>query len=69
MWPLSNPQLIIEGVVREISPVADATTRTYTVKVTLEGPAVADPVRHEYRRAVEGQRRIRVVALPLSAPL
>jgi RND family efflux transporter MFP subunit len=36
VWPLSNPQLTIEGVVRETSPVADATTRTYTVKVTLQ---------------------------------
>jgi RND family efflux transporter MFP subunit len=38
VWPLSNPQLTIEGVVRETSPVADATTRTYTVKVTLKSP-------------------------------
>jgi RND family efflux transporter MFP subunit len=38
VWPLSNPKMIIEGVVREISPVADATTRTYTVKVTLKDP-------------------------------
>jgi len=38
VWPLSNPQLTIEGVVREISPIADSTTRTYTVKVTLKNP-------------------------------
>jgi RND family efflux transporter MFP subunit len=38
VWPLSNQQLTIEGVVREVSPVADATTRTYTVKVTLKNP-------------------------------
>ena len=38
VWPLSNPQLTIEGVVREVSPVADATTRTFTVKVTLQHP-------------------------------
>ena len=38
VWPLSNPELTIEGVVREISPVADSTTRTYTVKVTLQDP-------------------------------
>ena len=36
--PLSNPDLTVEGVVREISPVADPTTRTYTVKVTLKSP-------------------------------
>ena len=38
VWPLSNPQLTIEGVLREISPIADSTTRTYTVKVTLKNP-------------------------------
>jgi len=38
VWPLSNPELTIGGLVREISPVADATTRTYTVKVTLKNP-------------------------------
>lgn len=32
---LSNPSIEAEGVVREVSPVADATTRTYQVKVTL----------------------------------
>jgi RND family efflux transporter MFP subunit len=36
--PLSNPDLTVEGLVREISPVADPTTRTYTVKVTLKSP-------------------------------
>ena len=36
VWALSNPELTMDGVVREISPVADATTRTYTVKVTLK---------------------------------
>jgi RND family efflux transporter MFP subunit len=35
---LSNPNISAEGVVREISPVADATTRTYQVKVTLKNP-------------------------------
>jgi RND family efflux transporter MFP subunit len=38
VWPLANPELKIEGQVREISPVADATTRTYTVKATLKNP-------------------------------
>ena len=38
VWPLSNPDLTIEGIVREISPVADPATRTYTVKVTLKNP-------------------------------
>ncbi len=35
---LSNPQLVAEGVVREVSPVADPGTRTYQVKVTLRDP-------------------------------
>ncbi len=38
VWPLSNPEIQIEGEIREISPVADAATRTYTVKVTLKAP-------------------------------
>jgi RND family efflux transporter MFP subunit len=32
---LSNPGVTADGVVREISPIADPTTRTYQVKVTL----------------------------------
>jgi RND family efflux transporter MFP subunit len=35
---LSNPNVSTEGVVREISPVADPATRTYQVKVTLRSP-------------------------------
>jgi len=35
---LSNPGVFAEGVVREISPVADPATRTYLVKVTLRSP-------------------------------
>jgi len=35
---LSNPGVAAEGVVREISPIADPTTRTYQVKVTLNNP-------------------------------
>jgi RND family efflux transporter MFP subunit len=35
---LSNPNIAAEGVVREISPVADAATRTFQVKVTLKDP-------------------------------
>ena len=30
VWPLSNPDLKIEGIAREISPIADSATRTYT---------------------------------------
>ena len=35
---LSNPDVRAEGLVREVSPVADQTTRTYQVKVTLKSP-------------------------------
>lgn len=35
---LSNPSITAEGVVREISPVADPATRTFQVKVTLRNP-------------------------------
>jgi RND family efflux transporter MFP subunit len=35
---LSNPAITAEGQVREISPVADAATRTFLVKVTLKNP-------------------------------
>src|SRR6476659_2133208 len=38
VWPLTNPDLTVKGVVREISPVADPATRTYSVKVTLKDP-------------------------------
>jgi RND family efflux transporter MFP subunit len=66
VWPLSNPQLTIEGVVREISPVADATTRTYTVKVTLKDP----PPSLRFGMSVGSRWKSSpalVVALPLSA--
>ena len=38
---LSSPTVVADGVVREVSPVADPTTRTYQVKVTLENPPAA----------------------------
>lgn len=38
---LSSPGIKADGVVREVSPVADPTTRTYQVKVSLESPPVA----------------------------
>jgi RND family efflux transporter MFP subunit len=66
VWPLSNPQLTIEGVVREISPVADATTRTYTVKVTLRDP----PPSIRFGMSIGGRWKgnpAPVVTLPLSA--
>ena len=35
-WAL--PELVIEGKIREISPIADAATRTYKVRITLMNP-------------------------------
>ena len=66
VWPLSNPELKIEGQVREISPVADATTRTYTVKVTLKNPADQLRLGMSLAGRVKGSAA-RVVQLPLSA--
>ncbi len=66
VWPLSNPDLRVEGVVREISPVADPTTRTYTVKVTLHNP----PPQLRFGMSLAGRlegRTALAVALPLSA--
>jgi RND family efflux transporter MFP subunit len=66
VWPLSNPEMRIDGVVREISPVADSATRTYTVKVTLKDP----PPQLRFGMSVAGRLKASsdpVVALPLSA--
>ena len=35
---LSDPSVSADGIVREVSPVADPATRTYQVKVTLHNP-------------------------------
>jgi RND family efflux transporter MFP subunit len=66
VWPLSNPELKIEGIAREISPIADSTTRTYTVKVTLKNPAP----QLRFGMSIGGRWKASsgpVVALPLSA--
>ena len=66
VWPLSNPELTVEGAVREISPVADPVTRTYTVKVTLNNP----PPQLRFGMSVGGRLKGKAalaVALPLSA--
>jgi len=66
VWPLSNPDLAVEGVVREISPVADPATRTYTVKVTLKSP----PPQIRFGMSVAGRLKGHAkpaVELPLSA--
>ena len=66
VWPLSNPELRIDGIVREISPVANSATRTYTVKVTLKDP----PPQLRFGMSIAGRLKASsdpVVALPLSA--
>lgn len=63
---LSNPGLKADGVVREVSPVADPVTRTYTVKVGLKDP----PESLRLGMSVVGRLKIEtapVVVLPLSA--
>ena len=66
VWPLSNPELAVEGVVREISPVADPATRTYTVKVTLKNPPPQLRFGMSIGGRLKGQAAL-AVALPLSA--
>ena len=66
VWPLSNPELTVDGVVREVSPVADPATRTYTVKVTLKNP----PPQLRFGMSIGGRLKgptALAVALPLSA--
>jgi RND family efflux transporter MFP subunit len=66
VWPLSNPDLKIEGTAREISPIADSTTRTFTVKVTLNNP----PPQLRFGMSIGARWKASstpVVALPLSA--
>ena len=66
VWPLSNPNLTVDGWVREISPVADPATRTYTVKVTLKSP----PPQLRFGMSIGGRLKgptALAVALPLSA--
>jgi len=66
VWPLSNPELAVEAVVREISPVADPATRTYTVKVTLKSPPPQLRFGMSIGGRLKGQAAL-AVALPLSA--
>jgi len=63
---LSNPDLKVDGVAREISPVADPVTRTYMVKVTLKNP----PPQIRFGMSVSGRVKTStapVVVLPLGA--
>jgi RND family efflux transporter MFP subunit len=63
---LSNPAISADGVVREISPVADPATRTYQVKVTLKDP----PDQMRFGASVIGRLKVAtapVVVLPATA--
>jgi len=63
---LSNPGVTADGVVREISPIADPTTRTFQVKVTLNNP----PEQMRFGGSVVGRVKTSsrpVVVLPGSA--
>ena len=63
---LSNPAVKAEGVVREISPVADPATRTFQVKITLKDP----PEQMRFGASVSGRVKASsepVVVLPVAA--
>jgi RND family efflux transporter MFP subunit len=56
---LSNPGIVAEGAVREVSPVADPATRTYQVKVGLRSP----PEQMRFGASVIG--RLKTVTAPV----
>lgn len=58
---LSNPSIKAEGVVREISPVADPATRTFQVKVTLKNP----PEQMRFGGSVVGRVKTSTKAMPV----
>lgn len=63
---LSNPNILVDGIVREISPVADQATRTYQVKVALKNP----PEQMRFGSSVMGRLKATtapVVVVPGSA--
>jgi RND family efflux transporter MFP subunit len=63
---LSNSGISAEGEVREISPVADATTRTFLVKATLKSP----PEQMRFGGSIVGRLKASteaVIALPGAA--
>jgi RND family efflux transporter MFP subunit len=50
---LSHPDVTADGVVREISPIADPNTRTFQVKVTLKDP----PDQMRFGASIVGRRK------------
>lgn len=66
VWPLSSPGVLIEGQAREVSPIADPTTRTFQVKVTLKNV----PPQIRFGTSVGGRVKgssAPVVVLPIAA--
>ncbi|OYU47417.1 MAG: efflux transporter periplasmic adaptor subunit [Rhizobiales bacterium PAR1] len=57
---LSSPNVTTEGVVREVSPVADPVTRTYLAKITLKNPP--EPMR--FGASVSG--RLKTTTAPVA---
>ena len=55
VWPLSNPDLKIEGVVREISPIAELHDPHLHRQSNIAGSTVSAAVRHEHLRSLEAQ--------------
>lgn len=66
VWPFSDPDLAVEGVVREGSPVADPTTRTYTVRVSLKNPPSHIRFGMSIGGRLKGEAKL-AIALPLTA--
>jgi RND family efflux transporter MFP subunit len=63
---LANPGITADGIVREISPVADPATRTFQVKVTLQNP----PDQMRFGASIVGRLKAStapVVVLPATA--
>ncbi len=63
---LASPDVVAEGVAREVSPVADPATRTFQVKVTLTSP----PPQMRFGSSVVGRLKVStapVVVLPGAA--
>ena len=63
---LSNPEVVADGVVREVSPVADPVTRTFQVRVTLKEA----PAQMRFGASVVGRLKastLPVVVLPAGA--
>ncbi len=63
---LASPDVVADGVVREVSPVADPATRTFQVKVTLRSP----PAQMRFGSSVVGRLKVStapVVVLPSAA--